>query len=129
MPVNSADIYQTTNTSQNTLFLDLPPDWMSIRLKIAAFAPTADYQQVALMAYQDDDNYVIVDRMMNGQPYVEYYREQAAAAQSGATVTPLTNTGNLILRLDKDAAPNTWKGYFSTDGGNTWSPWALRSKH
>ena len=120
VPVNSADLYQTTNTSQNTLFLDLPSDWMSIRLKIAAFAPTADYQQVTLMAYQDDDNYVIVDRMMNGQPYMEYYREQGAVVPGGITFTPLTNTGNLILRLDKDAAPNTWKGYFSTDGGNTW---------
>jgi uncharacterized protein YjdB len=119
IPVGSGDLYQTTATSENTLFLDLPPDWTSLRLKIAAFDPMAEYQRVSLMTYQDDDNYVVVDRIMNGLPFVEFYREEGAVA-TGATFTQLINSGNLILRLDKDSAPNTWKGYFSTDDGVTW---------
>ena len=122
VPVGPGDVYQTTATSENTLFLDLPPDWTSIRLKIAAFDPMADYQRVALMAYQDDDNYVVVDRIHNGQPFVEFYREQAAVVPPSITFTPLTNFADLILRLDKDLTPDTWKGFFSTDYGATWVP-------
>jgi PKD repeat protein len=123
VPILKGDIYRSSNNSLNTLLRDLPSDWTSIRLKIAAFTPAANYQQVDLVAYQDDDNYVIVSRMMDGVPTLEFYREQAAVVtQCGhcGGYRTLTNTGNLLLRLDRNAATNVYSGFFSTDGGTTW---------
>jgi hypothetical protein len=73
VPLGSGEIWQAINNSQNTLFRTLPSDWTSIRVKLAAFNPVANYQQVGLLAYQDDDNYVNVNR-----PYV--------SAQGGRTI-------------------------------------------
>src|SRR5207302_8916447 len=106
-----------------TLLQDLPIDWTSIRLMIASFAPVADYQQVNLMAYQDDDNYVAVSRQMEGTPAaaaVESYREQAAIASVGG-IQALNNTGNLLLRLDRDATTNTYTAFYSVDSGASWT--------
>jgi hypothetical protein len=51
VPLGSGEIWKTLNNSQNTLFRNLPTDWTSLRLRVAAFAPVANAQQVALMAY------------------------------------------------------------------------------
>jgi hypothetical protein len=32
----------------------------------------------------------------------------------------LVNTGNLVLRLDRNAATNIYTGYYSVDGGVNW---------
>ncbi len=120
VPVGPGDIYLNTLTSRNTLFRDLPSDWTSIRLKIAAFDPAANYQQVGLVVYQDDGNYAMLDRGTSGVPLAEYYREQGDVVLGDSTFTPFANTGNLILRLDKDAAPDSWTGHFSIDDGATW---------
>jgi hypothetical protein len=122
IPVGSGELWQTLNNSQNTLFRTLPSDWTSIRVKLAAFNPVANYQQVGLLAYQDDDNYVNVNR-----PYVSTQGGQTIELfQEGSQVVsyinrqPLVNTGNLVLRLDRNAATNIYTGYYSVDGGVNW---------
>jgi PKD repeat protein len=119
VPIPKGDIYKDSNDSQNTLLRDLPTDWTSMRLEIAVFPAAANYQQVDLVAYQDDDNYVVVSRMMDIRPTVEFYREQAQVV-TGVGFTALANTGSLVLRIDRDAASNAYTGYYSTDGGTTW---------
>src|SRR5205814_6338407 len=64
-PISSGEIWQSSNNSQNMLLRDLPADWTSLRLKISVFNPTADHQQVGLLAYQNDDAYVSVRRNYN----------------------------------------------------------------
>jgi hypothetical protein len=71
VPLGSGQLWQASNNSQNTFFHDLPTNWMSVRLKIATFNPTANYQQVGLLAYQDDDNYVDLNRSYVGGQQIE----------------------------------------------------------
>jgi len=51
----------------------LPADWTSLRLKISAFNPSADYQQVGILAYQHDDTYVSVRRNYNSEPEAQHW--------------------------------------------------------
>jgi glucose/arabinose dehydrogenase/PKD repeat protein len=75
IPLGAGEIWREANNSENTLFRDLPGDWTSIRVKVAAFAPVANYQQVGLLAYQDDDNYVNLNRGYVGGQTVELFGE------------------------------------------------------
>ncbi|MBI3757978.1 MAG: IPT/TIG domain-containing protein, partial [Deltaproteobacteria bacterium] len=120
IPLGSGELWQGLNNSQNTLFRDLPSAWTSIRLKLAAFNSSVNYQQVGLVAYQDDDNYVDLNRpYVNGQQ-IELFRE-IGLTTTLANRMGLANTGNLLLRLDRDVPTNTYTGYYSTDGGATWT--------
>ncbi|MFZ5875638.1 MAG: fibronectin type III domain-containing protein [Nitrospirota bacterium] len=119
IPLGRGQIWQGKNNSQNMLLRTLPSNWTSIRLKVAAFSPVADYQQVDLLAYQDDDNYVAVYRNHAGSPRAGFVRELRGAT-TGTDQRPLTNTGNLILRLDRAPATNTYRAYYSTNDGATW---------
>ncbi|MBI3756920.1 MAG: IPT/TIG domain-containing protein [Deltaproteobacteria bacterium] len=121
-PISNGEIWQSSNNSQNMLLRDLPSDWTSIRLKISAFSPNADHQQVGLLAYQNDDTYVSVRRNYNnatGGPNVGSMYEVGGV---GTIVERrvLTNTGNLILRLDRNVTTNAYTPYYSVDGGTTW---------
>jgi hypothetical protein len=77
-------------------------------------------QQVGLLAYQDDDTYVNLNRAYVDGSNIELFRESAQAITPTNRV-PLTNTGNLILRLDRNAATNTYTAYYSTNGGTSWT--------
>jgi hypothetical protein len=124
IPLGAGELWQDANSSQNMLFRDLPSDWTSLRLKIAAFSPVADYQQVGLLAYQDDDNYVNVQRNYNspfGGPVIGFFRE-AGGVPIRTDRRLLATTGNLILRLDRDPATNTYTAFYSTDEGGNWVP-------
>jgi hypothetical protein len=119
IPLGSGEIWSNSNNSQNMLILSVPTNWTSLRLKIAAFNPVARDQEVGLLAYQNDDNYVMLNRIfgVNGS-VVETFGESAQSTFSMTKVS-ITNTGNLILRVDRSA--NTYTGFYSTDGGSTWT--------
>jgi len=117
--LGAGEMYGASNNSQNSLFHALPPNWTSIRLKVAAFNPTANYQQLGLLLYQNDDQYILLDRVYAGAPYIETNVETSQSVNR-VNRLPLTNTGNLILRIDKNSA-NNYSTYYSTDGGNTWT--------
>ncbi|HXH11237.1 MAG TPA: hypothetical protein VNP04_15935, partial [Alphaproteobacteria bacterium] len=107
------------NDTRNTLFRDLPEDWQSLRLKVAAFAPTASYQSVCLMAYQDDDNYVSLCRDYTGSQQVEWWQETGGnPVVLGSRATSATT--DVLLRLDHDLATGTLTASFSLDGSETW---------
>jgi hypothetical protein len=118
IPVGSGELWQNSNNSQNMLLLPLPSTWTSIRLKIAAFNPFNRDQEAGLAVYQDDDNYVLLNRIFGSQnSVVEIFREVAQSA-SAMVRKPITNAGNLILRIDRSG--NKYTGLYSTDGGSTW---------
>jgi Bacterial Ig domain/Beta xylosidase C-terminal Concanavalin A-like domain/Fibronectin type III domain len=119
IPVGSGEIWHNMNNSQNMLVHALPSNWTSIRLKVAAFNPTARDQEVGLLAYQDDDNYVSLNRLFGTSgSVIELFRESAQAT-TFASKPPITNTGNLILRLDRNST--TYTAMYSADGGTTWT--------
>lgn len=117
--LGSGEDYGTSNNSQNMLFRPLPPSWTSIRLNIAAFNPTTNYQQSGLMVYQDDDNYFYVSRLFGDGPSTESQVE-AASANSNLGRIALSATGNITYRIDKSGA-NTYTSYYSLDGGSSWT--------
>ena len=106
---------KSSNNTRNTLFRDLPADWKSIRLKLASFSPSANYQQAGLVAYQDDDNYVNVTRAYNGGNKVAFVSESNGSA-SAISFVDQSATQNLYLRLDRDAPTETISAYYSLDG-------------
>ncbi len=120
IPLDLGDLWQGTNNSRNTLFRDLPADWTSIRLKLAAFAPTQYTQQAGILAYQDDDNYVQVTRIYAGENRVSFTWEKDGAAVTGnSALEPATE--NIWLRLDRDPSTNTLAASYSIDNEVTWT--------
>ncbi len=119
VPLDSGELWQASNNSQNTFFHDLPTNWTSVRLRIAAFNPASNYQQVGLLAYQDDDNYVDLNRSYVGGQQIELFWE-IRQTPAYANRLGLLNKGNLLLRLDRDVATNTYTGYYSVDSGLSW---------
>src|SRR3990170_8990718 len=117
MPVDVGDLWSNQNNTRNTIFRDLPSNWQSLRLKIAAFAPTRNYQQAGLVVYQDDDNYVQVSRIYENGNRVTFIREVGRSARNIKYVT-VTATTNLYFRLDRDPGTNNITAYYSLDGVN-----------
>ena len=116
--LGSGEDYAASNNSQNMLLRALPPTWTSIRLKLAAFNPIANYQQSGLMVYQDDDNYFYVSRLFANAGSTENIIEIAGVDTNLGRVA-LSTTTNLILRIDQTAA-NNYTSYYSVDGGQNW---------
>ena len=114
IPVDAGDLWAGLNNTRNSLFRALPADWTSVRLKLAAFAPSANYQQAGLVVYQDDNNYVQVTRNYNGGNKVVFVSE----ANGSPTATSVSQgaASNLYFRLDRDALTERITGYFSVDG-------------
>ena len=116
IPVDSGDLWAGANNTRNTLLRDLPENWTSIRLKLS-FAPTQNYQQAGLLAYQDDDNYVQVTRIYGGGNTVTFAQEINGYPNVLNSVAE-TATGNLHLRLDRAPATNSISAYYSKDGSS-----------
>lgn len=118
IPADAGDLWETLNSTRNSLFRDLPTTWTSVRV-LLDFAPTRNYQQAGLVVYDNDDNYVHLTRIFNGGQRIIFARE---AAGSGAVLSmaPTTATSNLFLRLDRNNANGTIAALYSLDGGQTW---------
>jgi regulation of enolase protein 1 (concanavalin A-like superfamily) len=116
IPADTGDLWAGWNNSRNTLFRNLPSNWTSIRLKLS-FAPTQDYQQAGLLAYQNDDTYVQVTRGYNSGNKMIFVRETSSAASVVNSVTE-TATNNLHLRLDRNPVSQEISAYYSLDGMN-----------
>ena len=116
--LGSGEDYENSNNSQNMLIRALPPTWTSIRLKLAAFNPTTNFQQAGLMAYQDDNNYFYVSRLFADQPSSENIFE-ASGVPTNLKRVALSATTNVILRIDQTSS-NNYTSFYSIDGGQTW---------
>jgi hypothetical protein len=123
--LGSGEDYGGSNNSQNMLFRSLPPTWTSIRLKLAAFNPTANYQQAGLMAYQDDDNYYYVNHLFASEPDTENVLE-VSGSDTNLNRIPLATATNLILRIDQTSL-NNYSSLYSIDGGQSWTTIASRA--
>lgn len=123
IPCDVGDMWGPLNTSRNSLFHSLPPNWVSMRLGLS-FWPTLDFQQVHLGAYQDDDNYVVVGLAHHGSEELTMIWEQGGApvayGYGGFSMT------NVYLRMDRDPSSDTLSGFYSADGTNWLSIWSGR---
>jgi glucose/arabinose dehydrogenase len=120
IPTDLGDLWGGDNNTRNTLFRDLPANWTSIRMKIASFAPTANWQAACLAAYQNDENYVVACRnFVNGQLFQSWY--ETGGNPVTLVKTPGTATTDILLRLDRNPANEAIGAFFSADGGVTWT--------
>ena len=120
VPCDVGDIWQSANDTQNALFHSLPTNWVSLRLALA-FTPSQDYQQAQLTLYQDDDNYVGIDRTHNSFNSVQAVEFSHEVNQAAVTLNYVNVTAtNLTLRLDRNTATGNVAGWYSLDGIN-WS--------
>ncbi len=125
VPVSPGDIWQTFDTSRNTLLRNLPTNWVSARLALT-FAPTQNTEQVGLLIYQDDDNYVSVGRAYNNGQVVTLVNELGRNAVIVGVVGVSPAYTNLYLRMDRDMTTGNIQGLYSIDGinwdslGQTW---------
>jgi len=115
IPVDVGDLWAQLNSTRNTLFRTLPGGWTSIRLKVAAFSPTQDYQQAGLVAYQNDDNYVQIMRIHEGTNNITLARESGGSAVNVNSVVS-TATSNLHFRLDRNTTTGVITAFYSLNG-------------
>jgi regulation of enolase protein 1 (concanavalin A-like superfamily) len=114
IPVDTGDLWASSNNTRNTLFRNLPSTWTSIRLKLS-FPPTQNYQQAGLLVYQDDNNYVQVTRIYENGNRVTFAKEVNGAASIVNKIAE-TAVSNLHFRLDRDLITNNISTYYSLDG-------------
>jgi hypothetical protein len=121
IPADQGTLWGSSNSTRNTLFRDLPTDWTTIRLQVNAFAPNAPYQGACLMAYQDDDNYVILCRDHIGPQVAEWWHEVNGGAAGVGSVSNFA-TSNVRLRIDRNPSTNALSAFISTNGAVSWTP-------
>jgi len=115
VPVDVGDLYTTRNNSRNSLFQNLASNWVSLRFQ-SSLVPTQNYQQVNLVLYQDDDNYVSIGHNFSGAEGVIFAREfDSYFLLLGSTAVTATN---LWLRLDRNLTNDNITGMSSGDGTN-----------
>ncbi len=118
IPVDIGDLWADLNDTQNSLFRNLPPDWTSVRVRLA-FAPTQNYQYASTVVYQDDDNYLQVMRTYDQGNKWAFVRELDGDALNINTPS-VTAVSNLYQRLDRNIATGVITAYYSLNG-STWT--------
>lgn len=120
IPVDAGEVWEQENDSRNTLFLDLPEGWTSIRMKIESFEPNLDMQLAGMLAYQDDGNYVQINKRLNYDPHLVLIREINETGEILQVIREIPTHRSLWLRLDHNASTGVFDGYYSIDG-TSWS--------
>jgi len=121
IPADAGDLWLEQNDSRNSLFRELAPNWVSLRLKVK-FAVTQSYQHVKLMVYQDDDDFVAIGHSFSGNDRVQFSREfTGLLLDNQYQITVLeTPIPAMFVRLDRDPETDRISGFFSPDG-ITWT--------
>ena len=118
VPCDIGDLWGTDNTSRNSLFRNLSPNWVSMKLHLA-FAPTQDVDQAHLGIYVDDDDYLDVGLAYNstyGGETVPMVLE--VNANPVHTVLSVSGITNIYLRMDQNATNSSVTGFYSLDNTN-----------
>lgn len=94
------DLYQTSNTARNLVSMDLEGNWAVTVKMNTDFVPNAIYQQAGLLIYDDDDNYMKLCSIENGQG-----SEMQLGIETGGSWSDVKRTAlaaeNLRLRVEK----------------------------
>lgn len=120
LPTQVNDIYQTGTGWENIFVQPAAGNWEVVSKVYYPVLPHANYQQQALLAWQDEDNYIKIDveyTTWNGPIKAQMVSESAATATSINSVVldvaegePLT-VFYKIIRED-----NKYTGYYSLNG-------------
>ncbi|MDR0432776.1 MAG: glycoside hydrolase family 3 C-terminal domain-containing protein [Bifidobacteriaceae bacterium] len=120
------DLYQNNvalggavaNGARNIVYHDAPGDWAATIDVDMDNPPATNYEKVALLGYQDDDNFVFLAYQFDNGRQIELSVESAASRGQRTTI-PVTGAPTAVkLRLEKTG--NNYRGFYSFDDGNTW---------
>ncbi len=116
IPCDVGDLWSTINSSRNSLFRNVPTNWVSMQLSLS-FAPTLNTQQVHLGFYQDDDNYtqsgLAYNLSLGGEVSTLIWE---VAANDNHFYAGLNGVTSIHLRLDQNPGNGNISGYYSLDG-------------
>ena len=107
-------LWGALNNQRNLLLATAPNGNFRIETRVT-FTPTQFIQTAGLIIYQDDDNYIKLNRQFVDNNVVELIRE-IAGSPSFTAVVESANT--VYLRMQRDG--NVYTGYYSVDG-NQWT--------
>lgn len=110
------DLYRTSNNAKNMFYQEAPGDWeVELSFKLDKL-PSEKYQQVSLIAYQDDDNYLKIGYQGSNDTNqaVQINAESSGQFTDTAPFSKPLRVTELTMRLKK--AGNTYTGAYSTDG-------------
>jgi len=105
-------LWESFNTQHNLLMTTAPSTHFRITIKVT-ITPTQNFQKAAILVYQDDDNYLELQRVYADGNKVEFIHEDSGTAtfvEVGESAT------TVYLRIEKE--DSTYTGYYSSDGSN-----------
>lgn len=110
------DIYGSSRDMRNILLQDSPGDWTIETKFTASGRPSVIYQQGALLAYQDMDNYIKLDwESQSSGTIIQVIREVNGSVSSNSINGNIVGDSNTIwLRISKNG--NVYRAYYSVDG-------------
>jgi hypothetical protein len=122
IPCDIGDLWASganANNSRNSIFRSLPSNWTTMQVAVA-FAPAANYQQVHLALYQDDDNYVQAGLAWNSDLNPNNGQVITLIWEYGGYpnhyFTPWSGVANIWLRLDRDLVTGNVTQLWSQNG-------------
>jgi len=103
-------VFGASNNQNNLLLTSAPSSDFQLTTKVT-IAPTQNFQFAALQVYQDDDNYIQINRAYANGNFVNFDVEIGGVPTNfQAAVSDTT----LYLRITREG--DTYKGYYGTDG-------------
>ncbi len=119
LPTQSGDIYQTNRAWNNLFARPAGGDWEAVAKVYYPVAPNATYQQIMLLAMQDEDNYIKLDCERGGSGLsVQFGSEVGGTFSGSSTGTTADDDGSLTLYFRISKTGNNYTGAFSKDGIN-----------
>ena len=114
---SDGSLHQDANNQRNILLTTAPAGDFRITTRVRV-TPTEDFHGAVLYVYQDDDNYVGVTRIYNGNigGASVAIRTEVDGERWGYYV-PVTQD-DILLRILKEG--DVYSGWFSEDNGFTW---------
>lgn len=111
------DIYKNNNGAHNIFTQNADGDWTAETKVTFDREPFAGSQQVAFMAYQDQDNYVKISyENATPDPWVQIMSESNGSVNSSSATRQKLNTKIIYLRMEKKG--NAYTASYSTDGSD-----------
>jgi regulation of enolase protein 1 (concanavalin A-like superfamily) len=118
LPTQDSDMYSTGTDWKNVFVRPVEGDWDVVSAVYYSQVPYANYQQNALLVWQDEDNYIKLDYEYNNENlFFQMGQEVASSFTSVATVTYNAPAGaplNIFYKIKKTG--NNYTGYYSLDG-------------
>ena len=111
------DIYKNKTGAHNIFTQNADGDWTAETKVTFDQEPFAGSQQVAFMAYQDQDNYVKISyEMATPDPWVQMMSESNRSVNTSSAIRQTLKTNIIYLRMEKKG--NAYTASYSTDGSD-----------